>query len=178
MTIIFEMLEASSRMHGEKNDCTVKAVAVATGIGYKQAHAHLASLGRKPQRGFVHDFDGTLWRSYRDVPKGSEGYITGMHRIGFKATEVKVYEGKTLGKVSRHLGKGNFIIRSNGHASAVVDGKLIDWASDTNRTRVKQVWRIEPIETPKVVPEKFRKLRHRKAKRDGLDPKTGLPLVA
>lgn len=178
MTITFDDVWAAGRKRNEENDCTVRAVALATGIGYDKAHTHLASLGRKPRKGFVHDFDGTLWRNYREVPKGREGYITGMHRIGFKAITVKTYEGKTLGKVSRHLGKGNFIVQSTGHASAVIDGKLIDWASDSSRLRVKQVWKIEPIETPKSKPEGFRKLRHRKAKREGLDPKTGLKLAA
>lgn len=184
MTITFEQCNKRTAELGETNDCTVKAVAIATGEGYDKAHAHLKSLGRKPRKGFFWHQDSVVgWKNYpvNQYPLGTEGYITGLHRLGYKATEVTDFDAKTVISLERDpkLAKGRYIIEVRRHALAMVDGQVIDHSKGTRR-RPNKIWKIEPIETQQVAPkvEGFRKLRHRKAKRLGLDPKTGLPLNA
>jgi len=47
----FNQLVAASNAMGEKNDCSVKAVALACGAEYEVAHRALASNGRRKGRG-------------------------------------------------------------------------------------------------------------------------------
>ena len=42
---------AASDSAGERNDCTVKAVSIVTGLDYNKVHAAFAAAGRKPRRG-------------------------------------------------------------------------------------------------------------------------------
>ena len=174
-TITFNDTQRDSDRMGENNDCSVKAVAISTQIGYEKAHAFLAQLGRKPRKGFVPDFDGTRWRGYLNVPVGSEGYVTGLHRIGFKAESIDCWSGKTLGTTAKHLKNGRYMVQVKGHVAAVVDGKVEDWTGDSSRRKVINVWRVVPTDTQKS-DKPLRKMRHRKAKRLGLDPKTHQPI--
>ena len=45
---VFCKLDAEKVEHGERNDCAVKAVALATGKTYKQSLDALLKAGRKP----------------------------------------------------------------------------------------------------------------------------------
>lgn len=47
----FVQLSQQAQAMGEKNDCSVKAVALATGVSYERAHAALAAEGRKSGKG-------------------------------------------------------------------------------------------------------------------------------
>ena len=47
----FIELHLESQQLKERNDCTVKAIAVVTGVSYKEAHKAMADAGRKPGKG-------------------------------------------------------------------------------------------------------------------------------
>jgi len=47
----FIQLSQQASVMGEKNDCSVKAVALAAGVSYEEAHAALAEEGRKNGKG-------------------------------------------------------------------------------------------------------------------------------
>lgn len=49
---VYQQLASKASHMGEENDCTVKALALATGISYEEAHADLAARGRVKGEGF------------------------------------------------------------------------------------------------------------------------------
>lgn len=104
----------------EKLDCTVRAVAWATGMGYKKAHALLAKHGRKSGK-----------------PFGLQNFLRYSAPFIARAFE---YHG-TFGRFAREHQKGNFIVRSSGHCAPVIDGVLID-ISNSSLCRVKRAWEI------------------------------------
>lgn len=173
--ITFQDVAQVSDKYGEGNDCTVKAVAIACQIPYEEAHEYLASLGRRKGRGWYH---ASHVRGRRLI----SGYIDNLKRLGFKHVPVE-FQSRTVSQIERELKDGHYIVQVNGHALALVNGKVEDWSAG-RKHHVKQVWRIENPRVHKVedvvisptAPKGFRKLRHKKAKRLGLDPKTGLPL--
>lgn len=106
----------------EKGDCTVRAVAWATGMGYAKAHALLAKHGRKLGKGFK------LAKFLRDAAP-------------FPVQELHNVRHRTFGRFAREHPRGSFIIRREGHAAPVVDGVIID-LSNSSKCRVIQAWEI------------------------------------
>jgi hypothetical protein len=174
--ITFQDVKQISDKYGEGNDCTVKAVAIACQIPYEEAHQYLSKLGRRKGRGWYH---ATHIRGNKLV----RGYIDNLEKIGIEYVPVD-FNSRTVSQLGREFCRGNYIVQVSGHALALVDGKVEDWTAG-RKHHVKQVWRIENPRVHKVddvvispvAPKGFRKLRHKKAARLGLDPKTGLPLA-
>jgi hypothetical protein len=48
---VCKRVESESSAFGETNDCAVRAIAIACGLEYKDAHATAAKFGRKPHQG-------------------------------------------------------------------------------------------------------------------------------
>ena len=48
---LFKKMSKASDKWGESNDCTVKAVAIATGVNYETAHGKCALRGRSYRKG-------------------------------------------------------------------------------------------------------------------------------
>lgn len=168
--ITFQEVQRESQAIGETNDCTVKAVSIACQVPYSEAHQYLKSLGRKNRRGHHWQANGI-------------GYAEALHKIGVEGVEVG-FRSKTVKTLARELTKGHYMVKVKGHVLAIVDGKVEDW-TEGRQHRVLKVMRIknprlqkveEPLVISPVAPNGFRKLRHKKAARLGLDPKTGLPL--
>lgn len=49
----FTKLQEESRKFGERNDCTVKAFAIVTGMSYEASRREMARVGRKTRKGLV-----------------------------------------------------------------------------------------------------------------------------
>lgn len=128
----FADLERVAAEYGEKNDCTVKAIAAACEVSYGKAHRTLAKLGRQRGRG------ASLMMIHRAV-EAVIGTTSDYHQT-YKGSAV----GLTLNRFRKAHPTGNYIICSRGHAMAVVNGELIDWTADTaGRRKVTNVWRIK-----------------------------------
>ena len=175
--ITFQEVQRESQAIGERNDCTVKAVSIACQIPYHEAHRYLSKLGRRKGRGW---FPNDHNRKGRNV----SGYIDNLDSLGFEHEKISV-ASRTVSQIERELRSGHYMVHVSGHVLALVDGKVQDW-TEGRRHRVKSVYKIknprklqkveEPLVISPVAPKGFRKLRHKKAARLGLDPKTGLPL--
>jgi len=174
--ITFQEVQRESDNIGEANDCTVKAIAIACQIPYREAHQYLASLGRQKGRGWY-------WKTHVRGNRLISGYMDNLKRLHVEYESVEV-ASRTVSQIERELQDGHYIVQVNGHALALVNGKVEDWTAG-RKHHVKQVFRIknprvqkvEDVVVSPVAPKGFRKLRHKKAKRLGLDPKTGLPLA-
>lgn len=110
----------------EKKDCTVRALAVARGISYNEAHQIMAAVGRKPWRGFK--------------------FYKAAEALKFVA-HPQPDKGKGRLRVHTALEKyrtGRFVFRIEKHVFAVVDGVAYDNnAPETLRNCiVTDVWEV------------------------------------
>lgn len=108
----------------ERNDCTVRAVAIATGTPYDKVHAELEWRGRRPGQGF---------------PLTSEGHLKD---FGFKPYYIPRPQGvkPRLSTVVSHVQKGRFIVQTRAHVFAIVDGVAFDKTASSLSKPVFSVW--------------------------------------
>lgn len=108
---------------GDYNDCSVIAVAIATGVGYSLARNALALSGRKFQKG------SSIFQIMEAVK-----------RLGFKAEHN--YVSCTVGSIGKNVDmQGNNIAITCNHALAVVNNSVEDHSAGSRR-RIKSVLTI------------------------------------
>tara|TARA_R100001463_G_scaffold2401_5_gene10161 strand:- start:2030 stop:2419 length:390 start_codon:yes stop_codon:yes gene_type:complete len=107
----------------DTNDCTVIAVAIATGKSYKEVHEVFRLSGRKPKRGC------TTWMVEKVL-----------FRLGYHVEKLETWRGKTCATLSLPR-QNNYIAFTTDHALAVKFGLIKDW-TDGKRNRIKEVWEI------------------------------------
>lgn len=106
----------------EKNDCTVRAYAVAAEIDYKVAHVELFLAGRKVKKGFV-----------------VEKFYT--EKFGKPMGRPNMSVGKFVSLIA---GSGNWIIKIRGHVFAVKEGVIYDINPAWNLNRhVLMAWKVK-----------------------------------
>lgn len=124
----------------ELNDCTVRALANASGMPYESAHALLKKHGRKNMRGAFFD---TMKDAYAEA--GFEVHkvfgTTRSARFASHKTEMEPSAGCTLKRLMPQLQNGTYIVNITGHALAVVNGKVIDTFSSPAGKRVVAVFK-------------------------------------
>lgn len=101
---------ASSNRSKQKNDCTVRALAIARNLPYDEAYDVLKDAGRKSSRGF----DFVKWIE-------TQPWAT---KIAFPA--VKGQRRMTPAQFCRDFPKGTFILRVTKHVFTVKDGVIYD----------------------------------------------------
>lgn len=137
----FRQMKCRSSEHTEKNDCTVIACSLVSGIPYAKMHELLEAAGRKRGHG-LH----------------TANYIRVVREQGFNAEKIdpryfiSKYPGKNVERThvtSKHMGifpevfrdGHSYIFVARGHCWAVIDGKSHDWS--VNRSlRVQAIYRI------------------------------------
>lgn len=123
----FKAMCANTSAYGEKNDCSVKAVALACGVSYDVAHAEMQKQGRKQGRGA-----STASIELACIALGKQlNPVSPRHKIA-------AYPGvhKNLQNVTTHHparfpdvwkdGK-TYLAYIRGHVLAIVDGVVHDW---------------------------------------------------
>lgn len=123
MQITYKTCQDAANAKKERNDCAVKAVAIATEVSYNTVHRVFANIGRRNGRGvsFVQ-----LKRAIEQFTGSDVKYKTILKPNGSRFT------GKTIGQA---LPKGRYILIFRGHTAALVDGVIEDWTED-RKTRV------------------------------------------
>lgn len=140
-TTTFSKLNTLSFAKNETNDCAVKAITIATGKLYDEAHRALAKHGREARKGTSF---GAIARTIREFGFKTErvdartiiAQYPSPHRDVLKS--VTTHHPRRFNKV---WPKGTYLLYSHRHVSAVVDGELHDWAVNS----AKRVWRIDRI---------------------------------
>jgi hypothetical protein len=117
----------SAAGYRESLDCTVRAAAVAGGISYAEAHAQLKSLGRRDGHTFAF---GLLANEF-----------VGAYRV--RRNEF-YSEYRTVGQFLKAKLTGRFVLRTNKHVFAVVDGVAFDLVKEGARRKVHCVWQFIP----------------------------------
>jgi hypothetical protein len=125
----FTKLHAIAESLGESNDCTVKALALTTGIGYHEAHATMKAHGRPDGRGWYMSAP-----KYWGMPYCVTLSVLAVH--GHTAREIPLsvlraragVENLTIGRVASMLPRrGRYLVWVRGHILAVVNGQIEDW---------------------------------------------------
>lgn len=132
----FRLLTAQSRSLGERNDCTVVALAAVTGYPYGAVHRALERRGRLDRRGCPY----TVW-------------LPALIDLGWTYADAMPLTGgrvKTVITAKQWLERNapretRFLVHQTRHVAAYVDGTLLDWASMTHRrTRVEALYLVQP----------------------------------
>lgn len=116
---------AEKKKTSDTNDCTVIAIAIATGKTYSEAQTALRRCGRKHRRGC------SSWTMEKALSV-----------LGFKIEKLEKWKGKTVTTLDLPR-KDNFIALTCNHALAVKFGLVKDW-TDGRRHRISEVWKIIP----------------------------------
>jgi len=115
----------------EKNDCTVRALALGCNAQYKDVWKELYNHGRKPCKPF-------LFNRYIREKLEKNLDILGKELIPLD----RFYIQKTVGQFLDNHPKGNYLIRTNGHVFNVKDGIIYDSFKDGLKRRIYSVWII------------------------------------
>lgn len=120
----FSELEESRNKYNERNDCTVKALATATGYSYEKCHNFLRQEGRQPKKGFHCE------PAYKKI-------------MNVGPNVHKAYMGKTIKSLkSWYLDKNKvYIIYTTRHVLCYRDGKAQDW-TDGRQCRIQSIHEV------------------------------------
>ena len=116
---------AAPRPFADKADCSIRALACATGTSYEIASMTFSAQGRRLKEGT--DI-GLSAKVYEDV-------------LGM--TRVRQVEGMDLETFTMVAQTGSYILHKKGHAFAVVEGVVNDWEGTTRHsTRIVSCWKV------------------------------------
>ena len=125
----FNQLERNMATKGERNDCAVKALAIATRQSYNVAHTALAMHGRDDRAG--------------TYPQQT---YAATEMLGFSVREVwnryDAERGCTVRTVGNKFPKGTYYVHVRGHILALVNGEVEDWTKGQRR----DVLRVSKVE--------------------------------
>ena len=130
----WDWLKATSSALNETNDCTVKALVVATGETYQTIHAAMAERGRKRRQG----------ASMYDMKKAaySLGYIMEPDDDLWK--NIYQQKGSRLTPISAPKwlpANRTFILEMKSHVAGMYKGRVIDW-TDARKKIITRIWRV------------------------------------
>lgn len=141
-----------SEKFGERNDCSVKAVALATGTQYAKVHYEFAKQGRKQGRGTHRWQQEAVLAAF-----GFELKLVHSHRAGLSwaLPEEQVlknkFKAKTVTTLERELpSRGVFLVYTRGHMLCARGGKILDWTQG-RRHQIKEVYRVVKSKTPEPI---------------------------
>jgi len=113
----------------ERNDCTVRALAISTGGSYHDAYMILNSFGRKPNKG----------TNIRKFFKNNRIVLNKVFKkLGFR-------KQITLNKFVQKYPIGTFYVRITRHVFVVKDGVAIDMTRPKTFCRVTDAWEVTEI---------------------------------
>ena len=111
---------------GEKKDCAVRAVTMATYQDYEFVWKIFNDLGRKPGCGTPWTL---IWKA--------------LDKLGRKVENVtNEYRATTVGQLGRELTKhDNILVSTSGHILCANEGQIHDWTKG-RRHRIKAIYRV------------------------------------
>lgn len=129
MTEMYSELRKEANELNEKNDCSVRAVAIVSGLPYKEVHALFAKHGRRRRKGTPSHITRTVLRV-----------------LGLGTTDVtKEFRGRTVLTVERELKCGpRYLIWIRRHLLAARKGEIHDWTAG-RRHRSVRIEKVEPL---------------------------------
>lgn len=137
-----EPVTKGASFDGEKNDCTVRALANAKDIPYEEAHFTLHKYGRRDRRGAIVSVSHKAYTMQGFTCIGIYGRTLRARAMGFVGSDTPRNRGITLGKLLPKLSEGRYIVMITGHALAVINGQVIDKAANSSGQSVFAVYKL------------------------------------
>ena len=141
MALIKSDSKGVERFEGEANDCTVRALANASGMPYKLAHKIMRKAGREERRGMHADHWLPVLNRLGFTLESIHGTTRGAKYLSYKTGKL-AQPGITLDNLLNRLGYGRFIIKIRGHVLAVVDGQVLDYGYNPAGSKVQAVFKL------------------------------------
>lgn len=110
----------------ENNDCTVRALAIATNSSYTKAYMLLCQAGRKHNRGFV----------IEKLLKKNCSYL------GHSFFKLPFRKPITIQKFIKKYPKGVYYTKIRGHVFVIKDGTVYDMVEPRPMQRVTDAWEV------------------------------------
>jgi hypothetical protein len=132
--IDFSKASASSKI-GEKNDCSVRAIATAVGVTYDAAHKYMRDvIGRKDRKGAKGMTDKLEAFTDAENPTQTAGDVNFKYKSiptvslcnEYKLHGEVVHRKKTVKSFIDSFRKGTFLVFVSNHVFTIKDGVLID----------------------------------------------------
>lgn len=111
--------------HWEAKDCTVRALALAFGLSYKEAHATMKDHGRHDSSA-AWGFSILIEKKFGDLIEWKK-----------QRSELKM----TVGRFLKEHPIGTYILNINGHVFAVINGMIHDSGPIRKGSHVKRAWK-------------------------------------
>ena len=137
---LFKKMSKSSNKWGETNDCSVKAVAIATGVNYETAHGKCALRGRSYRKGLS---ESRMLRAVKDLDFVTEP-VKNNHKMSPTLWRQKYSSSMTIGAMQRAgviPKRGVYIVFTRSHVLCVRAGQIHDW-TDGRRHRITSVYHV------------------------------------
>ena len=144
----------SQLAQSEKNDCFVRALAVAGETDYQTAHQVAKEVfGRREKSGTLGYMilSAFLKAEAAGIMLGSkklEVAVLGRRdtKNKYKLKGQEIWRQKTLKSFVESHPVGNYIVTVAGHALAVIDGELADWSKEAFKPtrKVQAAYRVAP----------------------------------
>jgi hypothetical protein len=131
-----------TRIDGEANDCTVRALANGLGAPYKIAHRIMADAGRKRGCGVLFDAWHSVYTRLGFRLISVHGTTRGARYVSFR-TGIAPQPGSTLENIMHRLQNGRYIVKIRGHVLAVVDGKIMDIGWNLAGSKVQAIYKLD-----------------------------------
>ena len=138
----------------EKNDCFVRALAVAGETDYKTAHEVARDVfGREDKKGTKGFMISSIFLKAEAVGLELGSRKLEVNVLGRRSTKNKykvkgevIWRQKTLKSFIESHPVGNYIVTVAGHALAVIDGELADWSKEGFKPtrKVQAAYRVHP----------------------------------
>lgn len=131
----------------EKNDCTVRALANATGTTYAESHALWKSLGRESGKG-ANLFWNIVFINKWLAPKGLKLTNTFLPKkivLGNVKLSIAKKSVPTLRSFIKAHPKGVYLCQTRDHAFAIRDGVVHDSFAWSDLTRIVHSWNVEQL---------------------------------
>lgn len=119
------------RIHGERNDCVVRAMTVITKEPYEKIHSILERNGRKFCKSTYND---AVFGAAKEL-----GLTPVVNKFGC-GPRCKIRDRISLGKFIKMFPVGSYYVQHSGHAFAVIDGCVCDsWGSQKGKNLMVNV---------------------------------------
>lgn len=120
------IIEKGGSPDNERNDCTVRAMAIATETSYAKAYMKLAAAGRKRNKGF---------HVCKILKSNSIHFNHTFKRLRFR-------KAITLKKFLKNYSKGTYYVQKRGHVFVIRDGAVLDTFKPGAYTMIVKAWEV------------------------------------
>lgn len=131
----------------EKNDCSVRAIATAVGVGYNEAHTYMNKVLKRVNRKGAINMVGNIMRESKKNPvqeiAGTEFEYEYIQRSKlknvYKLYGEKIARKKTVKSFMDSYRDGTYLVFVSNHVFTVKDGVLVDNAGEEFRPTRKVI---------------------------------------